>query len=77
MPDTHINAYFADVEEAKREVSNAQAKLGEAEDRLAAKKLEVGYTDPVPKQETEQAADNEWKKKAVPQLDNNIPYRKK
>lgn len=46
MADTHINAFFADVEAAKVAVRVAQGELEGAEARLEAKKLEVGYEEP-------------------------------
>lgn len=46
MADTHINAFFADVEAAKAAVRDAQGELEGAEARLEAKKLEVGYEEP-------------------------------
>jgi hypothetical protein len=47
---THINAYFADVEEAKQRVLVAQAELAAAEARLADKKREDGFQEPEPVQ---------------------------
>lgn len=44
---THINAYFADVEQAKLAVTQAEAELKAAEQRLEAKKLEEGYQEEV------------------------------
>ena len=48
MADTHINAFFADVEEKKQAVVLAQGELDAAKARLAAKKKEVGYVEPKP-----------------------------
>lgn len=42
---THVNAYFADVEEAKVKLGVALGELESAEARLAAKKLEDGIVE--------------------------------
>ncbi len=44
--DTHINAYFADVEAAEANVAKAKSELDTATARLEAKKKEVGYEEP-------------------------------
>lgn len=43
---THINAYFADVDEAKKKLVSAQGELEAAKARLESKKLEDGYEKP-------------------------------
>lgn len=48
MSDTHINAYFGDVEEKRKLVDLAEAELEAAEARLAIKKKEVGYVESPP-----------------------------
>lgn len=40
---THINAYYADVDEAKRNVEIAEGLLHEAEERLRLKQVEEGH----------------------------------
>lgn len=52
MPDTHINAFFADVDEKLHAVLVAQGELEAAKDRLEAKKKEVGYVEPETPSET-------------------------
>lgn len=47
MSDTHINAFYADVDEAKAEVEIARGKLEAAEIRLDAKKKELGITEDI------------------------------
>ena len=54
MSDTHINAYFVDVDTAKAKVAEAQSELDAAEARLAAKKLEVGFEEPEVSQEVDE-----------------------
>lgn len=56
MPDTHINAYFAEVEDKKHIFNQAQRDLEEAHARLEAKKKEVGWQDPE-EVESKEAAD--------------------
>lgn len=46
MPETNINAYYMDVDEAKAKIEVAKAELQAARDRLAAKKLEVSEQEP-------------------------------
>jgi len=46
MSETHINAYFADVEDAKLAVEQAKANLKAAEARLAEKKSAIGFEEP-------------------------------
>lgn len=46
MSDTHINAFFADVDAKLQDVLSAQAEYEAAKDRLEAKKLETGWEDP-------------------------------
>lgn len=42
MADTHINAFFADVQEAEQKVIVAKGELEAVKARLEAKKVEVG-----------------------------------
>lgn len=51
MPDTHINAYFGAVDEAKKDVIAAKAKLAEAESALEVKKKQVGWVEEKPAEE--------------------------
>ncbi len=67
MADTHINAFFADVDVATKELEQAQAKLAEANTRLETKKKEVGYV------EEEASAKYE---KPLPNLDKSEEYKK-
>lgn len=62
--DTHINAFFADVEEKKKAVVIAQGELQAAEERLALKKQQVGWEEPEqePKGQEEKAKPVEEKK---------------
>jgi len=53
MPDTHINAYYEDVEEAKQKVAVAQGELQAAKQRLAEKERQLGLGDDEPKVRTE------------------------
>lgn len=46
MSDTHINAYFADVDDAQKAFERSAAELQAAQDRLEVKKKEVGYVEP-------------------------------
>lgn len=43
---THINAYFADVDEKKAAVAAAKAELDAAKQRLEDKKVEDGFVEP-------------------------------
>lgn len=43
--ETHINAYYADVEDAKAELQAAKSKLGRAERRLEERKAQLGLSD--------------------------------
>jgi predicted DNA-binding WGR domain protein len=45
MADTHINAFFAEADEAEKKVLAAHAEWEEAKSRLEAKKKEVGYVE--------------------------------
>lgn len=45
MADTHINAFFADVENARIKAVQAQGELDAAKQRLEAKKAEVDYDE--------------------------------
>lgn len=57
MADTHINAYFADVDAAQTAVTQAQGELQAATDRLAAKKKADHWVDPeVQKEDTVRAS---------------------
>lgn len=49
---THINAYFQDVQEAEKNVIQAQAELEGAKARLEAKKNEEGFENTAPKEES-------------------------
>ena len=42
MPETHINAYYADVEDKKQAVFRAQGELQAAQDRLREKERQEG-----------------------------------
>jgi len=55
MPDTHINAYFAEVEEKHQKVLDAHADWETAKLRLEAKKKEVGYKESEDTEEEESA----------------------
>lgn len=67
MADTHINAYFADVEDKRRAAEIANGELQAAEAALAAKKREVGFVEQEPEQapepEVEPAKPTGFKKK--------------
>lgn len=47
MSNTHINAFFADVDEKEKLVLAAHAEWEAAKARLEVKKKEVGHEDPV------------------------------
>lgn len=51
MADTHINAYFADVDTKQTAVAQANAELQAANARLWAKKKEIGWVEPPAPQE--------------------------
>lgn len=53
MADTHINAFFADVDEAQKGFEQAAAALQDARARLEVKKKEVGYVEPKTTKEVE------------------------
>lgn len=55
MPETHINAFFAEVDEKQKSFERAAAELQNARDRLETKKKQVGYVDPVVAKEPEVA----------------------
>lgn len=55
MADTHINAFFAAVEEAHKAVLAAHAEWEAAKTRLEAKKKEVGYVETAVKHTEETA----------------------
>lgn len=59
MADTHINAYFADVDEAYAKVEAAHGEWEAAKARLETKKKEVGYVEPAKAEETAPAAPEE------------------
>lgn len=59
MADTHINAYFAEVDEKKQAVVQAKGELEAAEARLEAKKKEVGWVEEKPAEEPSQKAPDE------------------
>ena len=46
MSDTHINAFFGDVDEKQKAFEQAAAELHQARERLEVKKKEVGYEEP-------------------------------
>lgn len=46
MSDTHINAFFMDVDDKKKAVELAKAELQAAEQRLEDKKHEIGFEEP-------------------------------
>jgi len=48
MSDTHINAYFGDVDEKQKLVDLANGELEAAKARLEVKKKEVGYVEADP-----------------------------
>ena len=60
--DTHINAFFADVEEKRKAVVIAQGELQAAEEALETKKQQVGYVDPEQEGQETQAEPVEEKK---------------
>ena len=68
MSDTHINAYFGDVDEKLKALLAAQADYEAAKQRLEIKKKEVGYEEPkaeetpAPKADEPTEADVEPKK---------------
>lgn len=67
MPDTHINAYFADAEEKLLAVQRAQGEYQAALQRLNVKKQQVGWVDPQPETkpaepETDQSKSDKKKK---------------
>lgn len=61
MAETHINAYFADVDEKQKAFEYAAAELQAARDRLETKKKEVGYVEPEV-DKTEEVVTNEQTK---------------
>lgn len=66
MADTHINAFFADVDDKQKLFERAGSELQAAKDRLEAKKAEVGYVETVVAKEVvepEPAKDADKKKK--------------
>lgn len=46
MSDTHINAFFMDVDEKQKAFDTAQAELEAAKQRLADKKEQDGFVEP-------------------------------
>lgn len=72
MSDTHINAYFGDVDEKQKLVDVANAELEASKARLEVKKKEVGYVEP----ETPEATD--VPKEEVKELETtSTPFKKK
>lgn len=64
MADTHINAYFMAVDEAKQAVIRANAELDNAQKALETKKKEVDWQEPVEeKEESDSTSNNPFKKK--------------
>ncbi len=77
MADTHINAYFSDVDEAELKLRQAQGELSAAKLRLENKKIEVGWDEPVQDdtQESSEVDSSTHEVKALPHMDN--PFKKK
>jgi hypothetical protein len=76
MSDTHINAYFEDVEQKKEAVKLAKAELQEAEDRLAVKKQEVDFEEPSEKKESKpQSTDKSDKDDKTEKSANGFPFK--
>mgnify|MGYP001616491386 CR=1 FL=1 len=74
MTDTHINAYFVDVDEAQQRANQANAELGVAKDRLEAKKKEAGFVEV----STPKADDSKHHEvKPLPHMDSPFTPKKK
>lgn len=69
---THINAYFADVDEKQKLVDVANSELEAATARLEVKKKEEGYVEPEVSEPTEVAKEETKELEASP-----TPQRKK
>ncbi len=86
MADTHINAFFAEVEDKQQALAVAQSELKQAKDRLEAKKREVGYEEPVAPESQEQSDEDENdvaepedevpSEEDIEALDDNDPHRR-
>ncbi len=77
MSETHINAYFADVEEKKKAFNQAQAELMAAKDRLEAKKLDVGWKEDEESESDEDEDDADEKGKKAPDSASGFGIRHK
>ncbi len=77
MSDTHINAYFVDVDEAQQRANQANAALGVAKDHLEAKKKEVGWTESekIWTEGSSEIDSSTHEVKPLPHMDN--PFKKK
>lgn len=67
MAETHINAFFAAVDEAEQKVRIAVGEWDTAKARLEVKKKEVGYV--------EKSNSEESKEKVLPNLDQSDTYK--
>jgi hypothetical protein len=76
MADTHINAYFADVDEAEKKVIAAHAEWEAAKTRLEAKKNEVGYEEPSAPVSNESKPEEEVKEETPKPKGNSLFNRK-
>lgn len=66
--ETHINAYYAEVEEAKLEVHKAEQKLHKAERRLREREVELGLAkEPTESEKPEEVEQTEAWAKALPE----------
>jgi len=76
MADTHINAYFAEVDEAEKKVIAAHGEWEAAKTRLEAKKKEVGYEEPSAPVPDELKTEEKVKEEA-PRPKGNILFNRK
>ena len=65
MAETHINAYYQEVDEKRAAANRAQSELQAAKERLTAKEVELGITPTVIEtpQSTSEKVDDTRKKK--------------
>lgn len=75
MSDTHINAFFADVDAKLQDVLSAQAEYEAAKERLETKKNEIGWEDP--EEVVQEAAKPEEPSKTEDKESKHHVFRKK
>lgn len=77
MSDTHINAYYGEVEEKKQAVREAEAELQASEHRLADKKRELGIVDKPSTKSSEKEESAETSAEEKPKPGTGLTFGKK